>query len=123
MTVKFTIKSKMPTLNDYIDAERANRYKAAKMKKEWENVVIHSARSLGKWRAEKKVIITYHHYEPDMRRDKDNVNSFARKVVQDALVKCKVLHNDGWKDIEKSQEEWYVDKENPRIIVEIMEED
>lgn len=121
MTVKFTINGTLPNLNDYIKAERSNRYKAASMKKQCENIVRHACRSLGKWQAEKPVYMVYHWYEPNKRRDKDNISSFGRKIIQDALVKAKVLKNDGWGDIIGFEDRFYVDKKNPRIIVEIME--
>ena len=67
--------------------------------------------------------MTYHWYEPNRRRDKDNVSSFGRKVIQDALVRAKILRNDGWNDIEGFQDEFEVDKRNPRIVVELTEVD
>ena len=67
--------------------------------------------------------MVYHWYEPNKRRDKDNISSFGRKIIQDALVKAKVLKNDGWGDIIGFEDRFYVDKKNPRIIVEIMEVD
>lgn len=33
----------------------------------------------------------YRWFEKDRRRDLDNVSSFGRKVIQDALVECGVL--------------------------------
>ncbi len=48
--MKFTIRGTLPNLNDYITAERTNRYQAAAMKKQCESIVMHAARSLGKWR-------------------------------------------------------------------------
>lgn len=121
MTVKFTISGTLPNLNDYITAERSNRYKAASMKKQCESIVRHACRSLGKWQAEKPVYMIYRWYEPNKRRDKDNISSFGRKIIQDALVKAKVLKNDGWNDIIGFEDKFHVDKKNPRIVVEIME--
>lgn len=123
MTVKFTIRGTLPGLNDYISAERSSLHQAAKMKKQCEAIVMHAARSLGKWQPEGKVYMTYHWYEPNRRRDKDNVSSFGRKVIQDALVRAKILRNDGWNDIEGFQDEFEVDKRNPRIVVELTEVD
>lgn len=119
--VKFTIRGKLPGLNDYIAAERANRYKGAEMKRQAETVVLHAARALGKWRAGGEVHMVYRWYEANQRRDKDNVSSFGRKVIQDALVKGKYLPNDGWKDIEDFEDRFSVSKKNPRIEVEIWE--
>lgn len=63
--------------------------------------------------------MTYRWYEPDRRRDLDNISSFGRKVIQDALVETHVLKNDGWKAIIGFRDEFYVDRNNPRIEVEI----
>lgn len=123
MTVKFTIRGSLPGLNDYIAAERSSRYQAASMKKQCETIVMHAARSLGKWQPEGPVYMVYHWYEPNRRRDKDNVSGFGRKVIQDALVRAKILRNDGWNDVEGFSDEFEVDKRNPRIVVEITEVD
>ena len=123
MTVKFTIRGSLPGLNDYIAAERSSRYQAASMKKQCETIVMHAARSLGKWQPEGPVYMVYHWYEPNRRRDKDNVSGFGRKVIQDALVRAKILRNDGWNDVEGLSDEFEVDKRNPRIVVELTEVD
>lgn len=123
MTVKFTIRGSLPGLNDYIAAERSSRYQAASMKKQCETIVMHAARSLGKWQPEGPVYMVYHWYEPNRRRDKDNVSGFGRKVIQDALVRAKILRNDGWNDVEGFSDEFEVDKRNPRIVVELTEVD
>lgn len=49
----------------------------------------------------------------------DNISSFGRKVIQDALVKTHVLQNDGWNEIIGFRDDFYIDKENPRVEVEI----
>lgn len=119
--VKFTIRGKLPGLNDYITAERTNRYKGAEMKRQAETVVLHAARSLGKWRPEGRVRMVYCWHEENQRRDKDNISSFGRKVIQDALVKGGWLANDGWKNIEDFEDRFFVDKKNPRVEVQIWE--
>ena len=35
--MKFTIRGRLPGLNEYIDAERSSRYKGAEMKKKYGN--------------------------------------------------------------------------------------
>lgn len=122
MKQKFIIRGSLPGLNEYINAERTNRYKGAELKGRAESIVLHSLRSLGKWRAEGPVYMVYHWYCADRRRDKDNISSFGRKVIQDALVKAKILENDGWKQIVGFEDRFYVDRKNPRIVVEIEEE-
>ena len=121
MKYKFVIRGTLPGLNDYISAERTSRFRAASMKKQCESVVIHAARSLGKCQIDQPVYMIYHWYEPHRRRDKDNVSSFGRKVIQDALVKAKILPNDGWKEIIGFEDRFEVDKRNPRVVVELIE--
>lgn len=123
MKQKIIIRGSLPGLNEYINAERTNRYKGAEMKRRAESIVLHAAGSLGKWRAEGPVYMVYHWYCTDRRRDKDNISSFGRKVIQDALVRAKILQNDGWKEIVGFEDRFYIDRKNPRIVVEIEEED
>lgn len=123
MTYKFTIRGTLPGLNEYIEQERRHRQAGAKLKKQCECVVLHALRSLGKLQIEKPVYMMYHWYEKDRRRDKDNISSFGRKVIQDALVKAHILQNDGWKNIIGFEDRFEVDKRNPRIVVEIIEEE
>ena len=76
---------------------------------------------LGRLRIRNPVRMRYRWYEKDRRRDRDNISSFGRKVIQDALVQAHILQNDGWNEIIEFSDEFYVDKKNPRIEVEIEE--
>lgn len=121
MNYKFTIRDTLPGLNELIEAERRNRFIGAKLKKQYEAVVMRAARSLGNVEFEEPVYMVYHWYEKDRRRDKDNICAFGRKVIQDALVKARFLRNDGWKNIAGFEDRFYVDKDKPRVVVEILE--
>ena len=44
------------------------------------------------------------------------------KVIQDALVACEVIKNDGWKNIKSFSCDFKVDKEKPRIEVFLVED-
>ena len=123
MIVRLTISGTLPGLNEYIEACRRNRYQANSMKRQCESVVMHAARKLGKWRPQGPVYMAYRWYEPNRRRDKDNVSAFGRKVIQDALVRCKILSGDGWTQIVGFSDTFEVDKKHPRIVVEIEEVD
>jgi len=68
------------------------------------------------------VFLVYHFYEPNRRRDKDNISAFAHKVIQDALVHLKVIKNDGWNDIAGYIDLFDVDENNPRIEVDFKDE-
>lgn len=122
MKYLLTIPGRLDNLNDYITAERANKYKGAQMKADNETIVIVAIRRcLRGIEIRNPVHMRYHWYEKNSRRDLDNISSFGRKVIQDALVKSGVLQNDGWKDIVGFDDAFYIDKNNPRIEVEIVE--
>ena len=122
MRYTLVIKGKLSNLNDYITACRANHYKGASVKKKNENIVKCAIyEQLGRLRIKGRVYMKYRWYEPNRRRDLDNIGSFGRKVIQDALVETRVLENDGWKNIVGFSDEFYTDTENPRIEVVIEE--
>ena len=122
MTYILIIPGKLNNLNDYTAACRTNPYEGAKMKSNNETRAVQAILSqFRRLRINCPVYIKYRWYEPNRRRDLDNISSFGRKVIQDALVKAKVLKNDGWKEITGFQDNFFVDKDNPRIEVEIQE--
>lgn len=122
MEYLLTIPGKLPGLNDYIAAERTNRHKGAKMKADSGNIVAVAIRQCMRGvRIEKPVEMYYSWYEPNKRRDLDNVSGFGRKVIQDALVSTGVLKDDGWKYVVGFSDRFEVDKTNPRIEVLISE--
>lgn len=124
MTARVIIPGRLPGLNEYIAAERANRYKGAQMKRDAQAVVaVEVQRQLRGVRFSRPVRIAYTWIEKDRRRDLDNVSSFGRKVIQDALVACHVLNDDGWGEIAGFSDAFGVDKKRPRIVVEIEEEE
>ena len=89
-------------LNEYIDAERTNRFKAAKVKRETQDAmipVIRMAINKGELhRHETKCALIIEWTEKNNRRDADNI-SFATKFIQDALVECGVFPDDNRKYI------------------------
>ena len=122
MEYLLTIPGRLDNLNDYINAERSNRYKGAQMKSDNEAVVIAAIRKCLKGvKIERPVYMEYRWYEYNNRRDLDNISSFGRKVIQDALVHTHVLKNDGWKNITGFKDSFAVDSDNPRIEVVIRE--
>ena len=57
-----------------------------------------------------------------LRRPKERQGQYF-VLWQDALVRSKILPNDGWKDISGFEDRFYVDRKNPRIVVELIEEE
>ena len=122
--VKLIVPGPLPGLNEYIDAERRHRQQGAALKRQAQTVVTAAIlRQLHGVRFKGPVVMRYLWVERDRRRDKDNVSSFGRKVIQDALVRAGVLHNDGWADIDGFSDRFAVDKLRPRVEVEFIEPD
>lgn len=116
---RVVIPGTLPGLNEYIRAERGNRYHAASLKKHTEDMIaVCIAQQLRGVRFDGPVKITYTWYEENRKRDKDNV-AFAKKFIQDALVASGVLENDGWREIDSFSDEFGIDKENPRVEIVI----
>ena len=85
--MKLIVQGELVDLNSYIAAERSNRYAGAKIKREMTDYITLLAKRL---KIENRplrapVLITYHWYCKDKRKDKDNI-AFAKKFIQDGLV-------------------------------------
>lgn len=121
---RLTIPGRLPGLNEYTETTRANRYKGAKMKQTTQELVLWCIRSqLHDKKITKPVFLLFTFYEQDRRRDHDNVSSFARKVIQDALVAAGTLQDDGWDEITGYLDRFRVDAKKPRITVEFIEQE
>ena len=119
-----TIPGRLPGLNEYTDCTRLHRQKGAEMKKYWQNIVGWHIRAQLHGKAFKKpVFLLFTFYERDRRRDRDNVSSFARKVIQDALVAGGVLQDDGWDYVTGYLDRFAVDAKDPRIEVRFLEQE
>ena len=115
-----TIPGRLPGLNDVINSNRANKYLAAKIKKDTEQLLSVYIKNQCKAKYERiKISIIW--YEPNKRRDFDNISS-ATKFILDALVKCEVIPGDGWRFLEPDlHHKFKLDKDNPRIEITIEE--
>lgn len=121
---RLVIKGRLPGLNEYTKACRTNPHAGNEMKRQSQDLVMwYILQQIRGRRFEKPVFILFTFYEQDRRRDRDNVSSFARKVIQDALVKCDVLKDDGWDQVTGYLDKFQVDKKNPCIVVEFIEQE
>lgn len=123
---KFIIKGRLSGLNEYTTANRivkGNFYKGASVKRENQDTVINAIRE-----AKLSVIDKYPltikttYYEPNNRRDIDNV-SFAIKFILDSLVKTGIIPDDSKKYVNKRIDVVVVDRNNPRIEVELINDE
>jgi len=91
-------------LNEYVDAERSNRFKAAKIKRQTQDdleVIIRHEINAGRLhRHENLCALEIEWTEKDRRRDADNI-AFAVKFIQDALVEMGVFPDDNRKYIDE----------------------
>ena len=109
--MKFVIKGRLPSLNDYIATCRTNKYAGNKLKQDDEKRIKYAIREAKLTKAKKYPVslhITW--YEQDMRRDEDNI-TYAVKFIQDALVKEGILQDDSRKYVLGNKHEVLVDKD------------
>ena len=117
--VTLTIDGQLPNLNDYTKACRSNKYAGAKMKEESERIIsAYIMQQLKGVSFDGTVSLNFRWYEPNKRRDLDNI-CFAKKFILDALVNNGIIKADGWQGVAGFTDQFFVDKEFPRIEVDI----
>lgn len=122
--IKFTISGRFPGINQYIQECRKNRFAGHAVIAQSEEVIIKAIQKQSKVDIlTPPLTICYTFYEPNKKRDKDNVSGFFHKIFQDSLVKAGFLINDGWDQIAGFHDYFEVDRENPRIEIKIVEGD
>ncbi|MBR3445599.1 MAG: hypothetical protein IKH14_07040 [Prevotella sp.] len=92
--IKFTIHSRLPSLNEVNNDNRANKYKGAKLKKDTEALIIAEIKKQKVQPVtEYPVEVFIRWVEPNRKRDVDNIQS-SKKFILDAMVRAGVLAND-----------------------------
>ncbi len=113
------INGQLDSLNEYTRACRRNRYAGAKMKADNEAIIsLYIGLQMKDLHFPGKVTLNFKWYEPNRRRDMDNI-AFAKKFILDALVCAEVIIADSWKCVTGFTDEFFIDKEFPRIEVTI----
>lgn len=118
MIARMVIPGRMPGLNDYVRAERANRYAASKMKREQtERAGIAAVeRRMPGFKGPVEIAFTW--VEQNRRRDMDNV-AFAKKFILDGLVRAGVIPDDTPRYVSGLADRFEYDAMRPRIEVEV----
>ena len=114
--MKIIIPGELPDLNQIIDAAKLHYAKYAKMKKENTETVAWLAKGI---KIDKQIDLVVTWYCKDKRKDKDNIAA-GIKFILDGIVAAGVIKNDGWKEVGSFEHRFMVDKEYPRIEVEII---
>ena len=119
----FKIKAKLPSLNDVIEKNRANKYLGAKFKADIEEVIgwaIKQAVVMKTLKPVKKTCVIYiDWHEATKRRDVDNVQS-SQKFVLDAMVKNGILPNDNRRWVRQIYHD-IIDDNDDFVVVRIEE--
>ena len=121
MVQRLVIEGTFITLNDLVKMAKRHWKSYAGWKKASTDSVGLLALLQGLKPVEGRVVLHFHWYEKDRRRDPDNLSAAGRKPTIDGLVKAGVLPNDGWKTIQGLEDRFFVDKDRPRVEVEIEE--
>ena len=121
-TYRVVVMGKFPSMNELIDANRSHRQKGNNLKRKSQHEIAVCLMKQLRVHIDKPIRIKYKFYEPNKKRDLDNISGYFHKVFQDALVECHVIKNDNWQHIVGFSDEFYVDSKYPRIEVEIREE-
>lgn len=123
-SIEITISGSYATLNEFIDANRRSkgRWNAGnEMKRKDQKKIVAEIRKSFKGSFKNPIHIRYRFFEPNRKRDLDNVSGYFHKVFQDALVDAGAIPNDNWKWITGFSDEFFCDKREPRIEVMILE--
>ena len=115
--VRVEIPMKLPSLNEYINACRRNKFSGANMKKKIENDIAYFINALPHYNNPIKIHFTW--VEANKRRDYDNI-CFAKKFILDAMQECGKLENDNRKWVTGFTDSFKYGKDY-KVILEIEE--
>lgn len=120
MIYRFEINNKLPSLNEYTQACRTNKYIGAKMKENIEiNIWADIKEQLKNTKISNPVKIHFTWIESNKKRDLDNI-CFAKKFILDALVKSNVLKNDTQNYVKGFSDTFIYDTKT-KVLVDIEE--
>ena len=115
--MRIEIPMKLPSLNEYINECRKNKFAGVTMKKKIENDIAYFINSLPQYSKPIKIKFTW--VEANKRRDYDNI-CFAKKFILDAMQECGKLENDNRKWVTGFTDSFEYGKEY-KVILEIEE--
>lgn len=115
--MKYEIKMKLPSANEYIRWCRSNKYLAASKKAQIEALIAGHIKYMPRY--EKPVKIHFTWVEENKRRDLDNI-CFAKKFILDALVKEGKLADDNRRNVYAFTDSFEYSNE-AKVILEVIE--
>lgn len=115
--MKIEIPYKFPSLNEYVNECRKNKYAGAKMKRQIQDDISWFITKLPVYK--NPIAIHFHWVEGNKRRDLDNI-CFAKKFILDTLVEQGKLKDDNRKCVTAFTDTFsYADE--TKVILEIEE--
>src|SRR6056297_1866849 len=113
------IPGELPTMNTIINKSKTHWSEYKKMKDSQDAIIQYYAEQQ-RIKFFEAVILNITYYRKDKRTDPDNIAA-AKKFIIDGLVSAGVLEDDGWAVVKGFNETWEVDRENPRVEIELLE--
>ncbi len=107
---KFKIDTKLPSLNEYINACRRNAYSGGNFKKDTDMICSVFIRKAKIPEIKSPVHIRFEWHESTQKRDLDNVAGYGHKTILDALVSCGCLKDDSPKHVKGFTDDFVKDK-------------
>lgn len=117
--MRFVIPGELPAMNQLIGAANKSRWSYNDLKREWTERIAMEAR-VSRLPRVQRALVRCHWYVRSKRRDPDNIAA-GIKLILDGLVMAGVLPGDGWRHIAGIEHVFAVDRERPRVEVEIVE--
>jgi Holliday junction resolvase RusA-like endonuclease len=115
--MKLILPGEFVTLNEYVNAERSNKYAGASIKKSETERVFWECRSQQLSAILGQLDYTFTWYVKDRRRDPDNV-FFSTKFILDGLYKAGIIESDTQAHVGRIiHNKIIVDRENPRVEI------
>ena len=119
-----TIPGRLPGLNEITRADRGTQkgyIVGNNLKRDSMHIVCLYAKQQRLKPFKKQIDLTFHWHCANRMRDKDNILGGGIKIILDALQQAGIIKNDGWKEIGDINNKFSIDKENERIVVEMVE--
>lgn len=117
--MRLTILGALPNLNEIISEAKRHFGKYSEMKALYTDMVAYEAKRQKIPKSNRAdYVITW--YLPNKRKNKDNVMA-GQKFIFDGLQRAGIITNDGWQQIGNVTHRFEVDKDNPRVEVDIVE--
>ena len=118
-TQTLIIPCELPDLNTTLSESKRHWSKYSQLKREYTALVAALARRQLRPVVSGCVHLSFVWYCRVRRKDPDNISAAGRKVILDGLVSAGILQNDGWKQVIGFSDSFEVDRDKPRVEVEL----